>query len=121
MIAALLSLLCVGIAYGLLGWHLSAYHIGLVLGSSFAALMLMILLFWGEKVTKRMFRLGPQGGRVYAHPQWHYYDGCCRLRSLWPDCRTFCNPSFGTPRTTVFWTQSTVNTFTDGCLVNQHS
>jgi len=61
MIAALLSLLCVGIAYGLLGWHLSAYHIGLVLGSSFAALMLMILLFWGEKVTKRMFRLGPQG------------------------------------------------------------
>lgn len=61
MIAALLSLLCVGMAYGLLGWHLSAYHIVLVMGSWFVALTLMVLLFWGEKVTQRMFRLGPRG------------------------------------------------------------
>lgn len=61
MIASLLSLLCVGMAYGLLGWHLSAYHIVLVMGSWFVALTLMVLLFWGEKVTQRMFRLGPRG------------------------------------------------------------
>lgn len=61
MITPILSLLCVGMSYGLLGWHLSAYHIGWAMGSWFVAITLTILLFWGEQVTKRMFRLGPRG------------------------------------------------------------
>lgn len=61
MITPILSLLCVGVSYGLLGWHLSAYHIGWAMGSWFVAISLTILLFWGEEVTKRMFRLGPRG------------------------------------------------------------
>lgn len=31
------------------------------MGSWFVAISLTILLFWGEEVTKRMFRLGPRG------------------------------------------------------------
>lgn len=61
MITPLLSLFCVGLAYGLLGWHLSAYHIVWAMGSWFVAITLTILLLWGEQVTKRMFRLGPRG------------------------------------------------------------
>lgn len=61
MINPLISLVCVGIAYGLLGWHLSVYDITWAMASWFVAITLTILLFWGEQVTKRMFRLGPRG------------------------------------------------------------
>ena len=61
MLTPIISLVCVGIAYGLLGWHLSVYHVSWVMGSWFVAITLTVLLFWGEKVTQRMFRLGPRG------------------------------------------------------------
>ncbi|NJK40712.1 MAG: hypothetical protein HC934_03885 [Acaryochloridaceae cyanobacterium SU_2_1] len=59
--APAISLISVGIAYGLLGWNLSAYQIYWAVGTWFLAINFAVVLFWGERITKRMFRLGPRG------------------------------------------------------------
>jgi hypothetical protein len=61
MITPLISLVCVGLAYGILGWNFSVYDLSWAMGAWLIAITLTILLFWGEKITQRMFRLGPRG------------------------------------------------------------
>jgi hypothetical protein len=54
------SLVLVALAYGLLGWHLSAYHFLWSIGSFIAAVMITVCLIWGGKAFGELFRLGPR-------------------------------------------------------------
>jgi hypothetical protein len=55
------SLLTVGLAYGLLGWQLSARHIFWSIGSLAAVFIFTIALMWGGQILGRMMRIGPRG------------------------------------------------------------
>jgi hypothetical protein len=55
------SLLTVSLAYGLLGWQLSAQHIFWSIGSLTAVFIFTIASVWGGGILGRMMRIGPRG------------------------------------------------------------
>lgn len=55
-----ISLLTLGLAYGLLGWQLSAYHIAWSIGFGVAVALFTILFMWGGGIIARMMRIGPR-------------------------------------------------------------
>jgi hypothetical protein len=56
-----ISLLTLGLAYGLLGWQLSVYHISVVISGIVATVVFTALLLWGGEFIGRMMRIGPRG------------------------------------------------------------
>jgi hypothetical protein len=54
-----LSMSCIGLAYALLGWHLSFLSVFLLVEFWLATVVLIFLLIWRGGLISRWFRLGP--------------------------------------------------------------
>ncbi|MGF1603616.1 MAG: hypothetical protein ACFCU8_16650 [Thermosynechococcaceae cyanobacterium] len=54
------SLMTLALAYGLLGWQLSAYHVSLAIATILAVCIFTVLLLWGGGLASRMMRIGPR-------------------------------------------------------------
>ena len=57
----LIALLCVGLIYTLLGWHMSAYDWFWAIAIWLLAISFIPILMWGGGGVARMLTLGPQG------------------------------------------------------------
>nr|WP_238718421.1 hypothetical protein [Petrachloros mirabilis] len=51
---------CLGLAYGLLGWHLSAYHILWSAGAWGLGIFVIYTLLWSGRIWGRMLQMGPR-------------------------------------------------------------
>ena len=51
---------CLGLAYGILGWHLSAYHILWSLGAWSLGVLIIYTLLLNSRIWGRMVQMGPR-------------------------------------------------------------